>query len=134
MSLYLTRTLATSYEQAMDDLRIALLSHGFRLESEITVTSAHDRQLEIPYRILAISTPRIQFPRGRGPEPSTGIPLHIVVQHDRNGAVMVSAMDPARVMLAAYGDSHREEAEMARGLVLRLLNELESCSRPLQVA
>ncbi len=134
MDLYLTRRLEAGFEETLDRLRLTLLAYGFRLESEVAVTAGLRGPLELPYRIFAVSNPELEFPGGIGPEPAPRLPLHIVIQRDRHGAIELSAMDPVKVMLAALGDGHREEAEQTRGRMIRLLDSLVVAGSPVQAA
>ena len=134
MNLYMTRRLKADFEKTLERLRLALLSHGFRLESEVSVTAGQSGPLELPYRIFAVSNPQLEYPGSLGPAPAPRVPLHIVVQRDRDGLVEMSAMDPAKVMLAAFGEGHREEAEQTRGRMRRLLESFSDQAVPFQAA
>ncbi|MCB1221739.1 MAG: DUF302 domain-containing protein [Planctomycetales bacterium] len=134
MDLYLTRRLDAGFEETLQKLRMALLSYGFRLESEVSVTAGQNGPLELPYRIFAVSNPHLEFPGSLGPTPAPRLPLHIVVQRDRDGKIEVSAMDPVKVMLAALGEGHMEEAQQTRGRMLRLLDYMNPVNSPVQAA
>lgn len=134
MALYLTRRLHAGFEETVDQIRIALLTFGFRLESEVAVSAGQHGPLELPYRIFAVSSPEYEFSGSLGPAPAPRLPLHIVVQRDRDGSIEVNAMDPAKVMLAAFGESHLEEAEQTRVRMNRMLDSLENSRSPVQAA
>jgi hypothetical protein len=134
MELYLTRRLHAGFEETVDQIRLALLIFGFRLESELAVNSGQHGPLELPYRIFAVSSPEFEFPGSLAPAPAPRLPLHIVVQQDRDGSTEVNAMDPAKVMLAAFGESHLEEAEQTRARMNRLLDSLVDTKSPVQAA
>ncbi|MCB1216986.1 DUF302 domain-containing protein [bacterium] len=134
MDLYLTRRLNAGFEETLEKLRLALLSHGFRLQSEVAVNAGQRGPLELPYRILAVSNPQLEFPGSLGPQQAPCLPMHIVVQRDRDGSVELSAMDPVKVMLAALGDTHREEALQTRMRMQKLLDSMVASAVPVQAA
>ena len=134
MDLYLTRRLSADFNEAVKQIRLALLAHGFRLESEVSVAAGQHGPLELPYRIFAVSNPEFEFPGSLSPAAAPRLPLHIVVQGDREGRVEVSAMDPVKVMLAAWGASHLEEAQQTRARMERLLESLAEADSPVKAA
>lgn len=134
MKLYLTRRLSAGFDETLEKLRLALLAHGFRLESEVAVNAGQHGPLELPYRIFAVSNPRLEYPGSLGPAAAPRLPLHIVVQRDRDGSIELSAMDPVKVMLAALGEGFREEAEQTRQRMQRMLDSLQPVDSPVHAA
>ena len=96
------RTVALSYDQAIERITQALAAEGFGVLTEIDVAATLKKKLDKdmpPYKILGACNPQFAH-RALDAEPQIGalLPCNVVVRVDGAGKTWVEIMDPQAVM------------------------------------
>lgn len=122
------KTVAMSYEQALEKVTAELQKEGFGVLTEIDVKATMKKKLDHdipPYKILGACNPPFAR-RALEAEPTIGLllPCNVVVRQDDGGAVHVEFMDPdAMQKLSASPELAKVAAEVRERLV-RVMNAL----------
>ncbi|MCK6428411.1 MAG: DUF302 domain-containing protein [Burkholderiaceae bacterium] len=122
------KTVAMSYEQALEKVTAELQKEGFGVLTEIDVKATMKKKLDHdipPYKILGACNPPFAR-RALEAEPTIGLllPCNVVVRQDDGGAVHVEFMDPdAMQKLSSSPDLAKVAAEVRERLV-RVMNAL----------
>ncbi|SRR6266571_1604266 len=96
------KTIAMSYEEALERVAQELAKEGFGVLTEIDVASTLRKKLGVdvpPYRILGACNPQFAY-RALQAEPQIGalLPCNVVVRVDDRGKTVVEIMDPQAVL------------------------------------
>jgi uncharacterized protein (DUF302 family) len=128
MSYYFSKTLTTSFENAIARTTEALEAEGFGILTEIDVAATMKKKLDIefrPYRILGACNPRFAH-RALSLEGKIGtmLPCNVVVQDAGDGTIEVAAVDPVASMQAVDNPELRGVADQVRGKLQTVVDSL----------
>lgn len=104
MSYFFSKTVDTSFEQAITRVAEELAKEGFGILTEIDVQGTLKKKLDVDfrkYRILGACNPAFAY-RALQSEAHVGtmLPCNVVVQEYEDGRVEVAAIDPIASMQA----------------------------------
>lgn len=104
MSYYFSKTIDTSFDDAVARIKTALAGRGFGVLSEIDVAATLKSKLGAvvaPYRILGACNPAFAH-RALQTEPLIGtmLPCNVIVREAAPGRIEVAAIDPVASMQA----------------------------------
>ncbi len=126
----LTRSLGkVSFDAAVEATTAALATEGFGVLTTIDVRATLKKKLDVDfphYVILGACNPPIAHEVLRA-EPSVGLllPCNVVVAEDPDGSVIVSAVDPVRMLSVVDRDGLQEHAEEVRRRLARAVAAVE---------
>ena len=130
MTLAISTTLHTSFDDAVARTRHALADQGFGVLTEIDVTATLKAKLDEDiedYLILGACNPPLAH-RAIGVDRQIGLllPCNVVVRTDRNdpGAVIVDAMDPQIMVQVADAPGLQDVANDAADLLRAAVDAL----------
>jgi uncharacterized protein (DUF302 family) len=128
MSYYLTKTVESTFEQALETVTAALKDQGFGVLTEIDVQETLKRKLGVEfrrYRILGACNPPFAY-KALQAEDKIGVllPCNVIVQETSGGEVEVSAMDPAEAMSMIDNPALKSVAEEVRSRLQRVVDDL----------
>ena len=130
MSYYYTRIMNNlSFSEAIEKVTEELKKEGFGIVSEIDVTTTFKNKLDVdfrPYRILGACNPPFAY-RALQAEDKIGtmLPCNVVVQEQQNGAIEVTAVDPAKSMMAVDNPALAEIAGEIQQKLKTVIDKLE---------
>jgi uncharacterized protein (DUF302 family) len=121
------KTVALSYEQALEKATAELQKEGFGVLTEIDVAATLKKKLGAdmpPYKILGACNPPFAH-RALAAEPTIGLllPCNIVVRVDA-GATQVEFMDPAAMQKMSDSAELAAVAAEVRARLLRVMDAL----------
>lgn len=128
MSYTFDTTLASSFDEAIAKVTIALKSKGFGVLTTIDVRQTMKEKLGkdiLPYTILGACSPRHAF-LALSLESKIGsmMPCNVVLQQREDGQVEVSAVDPIASMSAVNNPKLRDVAMEVQTLLKEVISEL----------
>jgi len=129
MSYYYTSVLRNlSFNEAIEKVTEELKKEGFGVVMEIDVSATFKNKLNVdfrPYRILGTCNPPFAY-RALEAEDKIGtmLPCNVVVQDLQNGTIEVTAVDPAKSMLAVENPTLADIAEEIRIKLKRVIDGL----------
>jgi uncharacterized protein (DUF302 family) len=128
MSYYLSKTLATSFDEAIARVTEELKKEGFGVLTEIDVKATLKKKLDVdfrPYRILGACNPPFAH-QALQVEDKIGVllPCNVIVQQLAEGQVEVAAMDPAAAMQAVENPQLQDVAEKVRARLWAMMDRL----------
>ncbi len=128
MSYYFSKTVASSFEQAIIDVTAELKKEGFGIMTEIDVTQALKEKIGVdfrPYRILGACDPNYAY-QALTKEERIGLmlPCNVLVQESSKGAVEVAAIDPMASMQAIENESLASVALEVQEKLRRVIDAL----------
>jgi len=99
MTYHFSKTVSMPFEAAIETVTAALKERGFGVLTTIDVRETLKKKLDVdfrPYTILGACNPQFAY-KALQAEDKIGamLPCNVVVQEHRDGAVEVSAVDPA---------------------------------------
>jgi uncharacterized protein (DUF302 family) len=104
MDYYFTKTIATSFDEAIQRTTDALKTEGFGIISEINMHDKFKEKLGIDfkkYRILGACNPAYAYKAVQLEEKmGTMLPCNVIVIDKENGTTEVSAVNPIASMMA----------------------------------
>jgi uncharacterized protein (DUF302 family) len=104
MDYYFTKTLATSFDEAIQRTTDALKTEGFGIISEINMHEKFMEKLGVDfkkYRILGACNPAYAYKAVQLEEKmGTMLPCNVIVIDKENGTTEVSAVNPIASMMA----------------------------------
>jgi len=134
MTLAISTTLHTSFEEAVEMTRKALSNQGFGVLTEIDVKATLKEKLDEAmedYLILGACNPALAH-RAIGVDRQIGLllPCNVVVRSDpdRRGVVIVDAMDPQLMVQVADQPGLRAVADEASAKLRAAIDELSQAS------
>lgn len=122
------KTVAMSYEQALEKVTAELQKEGFGVLTEIDVKATMKKKLDHdipPYKILGACNPPFAR-RALEAEPTIGLllPCNVVVRQDDGGAVHVEFMDPDAMQKLSASPELAKVAAEVRERLMRVMNAL----------
>jgi uncharacterized protein (DUF302 family) len=125
MTYYFSKTLATSFEDAVRRATGALKQEGFGIITEIDVKDTLKQKLGVdfrPYRILGACNPKLAHEALTLEDKiGTMLPCNVVVQETPDRKVEVAAIDPVASMMAVDNPALRRAAEEVRERLRRVI-------------
>ncbi len=104
MSYYFNKTLALTFDEAVERVKAELKKEGFGVLTEIDVRKTLHEKLGVdfrPYRILGACNPSFAYKALQAEDKiGTMLPCSIIVQELAPGRVEVAAIDPLASMAA----------------------------------
>lgn len=128
MSYYFSKTLDTSFEDAIEQITEALKEEGFGVLTEIDIKATLKKKLDVnfkKYQILGACNPPLAH-KALTSEDHIGLmlPCNVIVEEHENGEVEVAAVDPVASMQAVDNDELGQVAQQVRDLLKKVINNL----------
>ena len=128
MSYYLSKTLETPFESAVEKVTEALKKEGFGVLTEIDMQATMKKKLDVDiqkYRILGACNPPLAYQAIQA-EDKIGLmlPCNVIVQETAGGGTEVAAIDPVASMQAVNNPKLGEVGEQVRGKLKNVIDSL----------
>ena len=128
MSYYLSKTLETPFESAVEKVTEALKKEGFGVLTEIDMQATMKKKLDVDiqkYRILGACNPPLAYQAIQA-EDKIGLmlPCNVIVQELAGGGTEVAAIDPVASMQAVNNPKLGEVGEQVRDKLKRVIDSL----------
>lgn len=128
MSYYLSKTLQTSFDAAVERVTEELKKEGFGVLTEIDVQATLKKKLDVDfrkYRILGACNPPFAY-RALQTEDKIGLmlPCNVIVQEAAGGGTEVAAIDPVASMQAVDNPQLAQVGEQVRERLKRVIESL----------
>ena len=128
MSYYFSKTLKTSFDEAIERVTAALKVEGFGVLTEIDVQATFRKKLDAdfqPYRILGACHPQSAF-KALSAEDKIGtmLPCNVIVQDVGGGKIEVAAIDPIASMSAVKNETLGGVATEVQGKLRAVIDAL----------
>ena len=128
MSYYLSKTLDTPFEAAVERVTEALKKEGFGVLTEIDMRATMKKKLDVDiqkYRILGACNPPLAYQAIQA-EDKIGLmlPCNVIVQEVAGGGTEVAAIDPVASMQAVNNPKLGEVGEQVRDKLKRVIDSL----------
>ncbi len=121
-------TVAGTFDEAVETVRMALLEEQLGIVSEVDVQAIFKQKMGKdmpPYKIFGACNPKIAA-HILEVEPTAGtlLPCNFVMYEATGGNVVVSFMDPVTILNLAESEQAHQAGEIAKDKLLRVLNKL----------
>ncbi len=128
MSYHFSKTITLPFDEAIEKVTAALADKGFGVLTTIDVKETLKKKIDVdfqPYTILGACNPTFAH-KALLCENKVGtmLPCNVVVQDAGDGAVEVSAVDPAASMQAIDNPDLAAIASEVQGLLKGIIEEL----------
>ena len=128
MSYYFSKTLDTSFEEAIEKTTEALKEEGFGVLTEIDIKATLKEKLDVDfkkYHIIGACNPPLAH-EALSAEDHIGLmlPCNVIVQEYEDGNVEVAAVDPVASMQAIENDELGGVAQEVRDLLKKVIQGL----------
>jgi uncharacterized protein (DUF302 family) len=128
MSYYLSKTLETPFEGAVERVTEALKKEGFGVLTEIDMQATMKKKLDVDiqkYRILGACNPPLAYQAIQA-EDKIGLmlPCNVIVQEVAGGGAEVAAIDPVASMQAVNNPKLGEVGVQVREKLKRVIDSL----------
>ena len=129
MKYYFSTTLKNvTFEAAKEKVTEALKKEGFGVLTNIDVKKTLKKKLDVdfrPYEILGACNPHFAY-KALSTEDKIGImlPCNVIIEENKNGIIVVSAVDPIASMGAVENNSLEEIAKEVQQKLKRVINSL----------
>lgn len=134
MTYYFSRTLDTSFDEAVDGVTAALKAEGFGVLTSIDVQSTLKSKLgvEFPrYTILGACSPALAHKALLAENKiGTMLPCNVVVRDNGDGKIEVAAVDPVSSMQAVQNPALVDVASQVQQKLRKVVESLESSAVP----
>jgi uncharacterized protein (DUF302 family) len=118
MEYYFSKTINSSFDNAVLKVTEALKTEGFGILTEIDIKATLKKKLDVDfynYKILGACNPPFAYKALLAEDKiGTMLPCNVIVQEKVTGQVEISAVDPAASMLSIVNDDLREIATEVR--------------------
>ncbi len=125
----LTKNLGqVGFSETRVKVETALKEAGFGVLTEIDVKSTLKKKIDVdfkPYLILGACNPKLAHEALKA-EPGIGLllPCNLVISQDSNGDIIVSAIDPMKMMMPVERDEMKPFAMQVRKLLVQAISSL----------
>ena len=128
MTYHFSKTVDTSFDDAVVSTKEALKRHNFRVLTEIDMKDNFKKGLNVdfrPYLILGACNPELSY-RALQAEDKIGtmLPCNVVLQQQEDGRVEVSAIDPVASMQAVTHVVLGQIAQNMRSHLQKVIDEV----------
>ena len=128
MEYYFSKTIAASFDNAVQKVTEALKAEGFGILTEIDIKATLKKKLDVDfynYKILGACNPPFAY-KALQAEDKIGImlPCNVIVQEKVAGKVEVSAVDPAASMLSIENKDLHNIATEIRAKLQKVIGQL----------
>ncbi len=128
MSYHFTKSIDTTFDQAIEQVTAALKEEGFGVLTEIDVKETFKKKLDVDYpryKILGACNPNFAYQAlQKENKIGTMLPCNVVVQEKDDGAIEVSAVDPLASMQAADNEELEEIAGQVQQRLKKIIESL----------
>src|SRR4030067_1217010 len=109
MSYYFSKTIESSFEDAINKVTEELKNEGFGILTEIDVQATLKKKLDVDfgkYKIMGACNPSFAY-KALQAEPRIGtmLPCNVIVQETEGNRIEISAVDPVASMQTIKNDS-----------------------------
>jgi uncharacterized protein (DUF302 family) len=128
VSYYFSKTVKSTFDEAVARVAEGLKAEGFGILTEIDVKEALKKKLDVDfrkYRILGACNPPLAY-KALQAEDKIGamLPCNVIVQELAEGAVEVAAVDPVASMMAVENRALGEIAGEVRSKLKKVIDGL----------
>lgn len=128
MKYYFSKTVALSFEDAVEKVIAELKKEGFGVLTDIDVKQTLKKKLDVDfkkYRILGACNPPFAY-EALQVEDKIGImlPCNVIVQEVDKGQVEVAAIDPVASMRAVANPGLKDIAEQVQGKLKKVIENI----------
>jgi len=128
MEYYFSKTIAGSFDNAIQKVTEALKAEGFGILTEIDIKATLKKKLDVDfynYKILGACNPPYAYKALLAEDKiGTMLPCNVIVQEKEAGKVEVSAVDPAASMQAIENDKLAAIAKEIRASLQKVIEQL----------
>ena len=128
MKYYFSKTVALSFDEAIDKVTEELKKEGFGILTDIDVKQTLKKKLDVDfpnYRILGACNPPFAY-RALQKEDKIGtmLPCNVIVQELEGGTIEVTAVDPVASMQAVQNPDLQEIAVRIQEKLRKVIDTL----------
>ena len=128
MSYYLTKTVESGFEDAVEKVTAALKTQGFGVLSEIDLKTTLKNKLDVDfkeYKILGACNPNFAY-KALQMEDKIGIvlPCNVTVINQGNGKVEISIVDPKAMMSPVQNEGLEPFADEVKGMLEEVMEQV----------
>lgn len=128
MNYYLSKTLRTEFDEAVQLITNALKEEGFGVLSEIDIQEKLKEKLNVEFRrytILGACNPPYAYEALKQEDKiGTMLPCNVIVQEIKDGTIEVAAVDPKASMMAVENDQLVKITEDIREKLEKVITSL----------
>lgn len=128
MEYYFSKTIADSFDNAIQKVTEALMAEGFGILTEIDIKATLKKKLNVDfynYTILGACNPPFAYQALLAEDKiGTMLPCNVIVQEKEAGQVEVSAVDPAASMQAIENEELAGIAKEIRARLEKVIEQL----------
>ena len=128
MEYYFSKTIAGSFDNAIQKITDALKEEGFGILTEIDIKATLKKKLDVDfynYKILGACNPPFAYKALLAEDKiGTMLPCNVIVQEKVAGQVEVSAVDPAASMQAIENKALADIATEIRDRLQKVIEQL----------
>jgi len=128
MSYYFSKTLQSSFDEAMTKVTEELKKEGFGILTEIDMQETLKKKLNVDlkkYKILGACNPPFAYQALLAEDTiGTMLPCNVIVQEKDDHIIKVSAVDPVASMMAIKNDKLGEVAGEVRAKLKKVIESL----------
>ncbi len=128
MTYHFSKTLALSYDEAIEKVTEGLKQEGFGVLTEIDVQATLKKKLNADfkkYKILGACNPTMAFEALKAEDKiGTMLPCNVVVQEIEGGKIEVSAVDPVASMSAIHNQQLGNIASQVQAKLKAVIDRL----------
>lgn len=128
MEYYFSKTIAGSFDNAIQKVTEALKAEGFGILTEIDIKATLKKKLDVDfynYKILGACNPPYAYKALLAEDKiGTMLPCNVIVQEKEVGQVEVSAVDPAASMQAIENEELAGIAKEIRARLQKVIDQL----------
>ncbi|MEP7107586.1 MAG: DUF302 domain-containing protein [Ferruginibacter sp.] len=128
MDYYFSKTIAGSFDNAIQKVTEALKAEGFGILTEIDIKATLKKKLDVDfynYKILGACNPSFAYQALLAEDKiGTMLPCNVIVQEKITGQVEVSAVDPAASMQGVENEKLADIATEVRARLQKVIEQL----------